>query len=269
MNKLKKILKAIRLLIKQPSLINVILNADTVWDNYVKKNHPKLTQLPVIELDDIVPNFNETLHNFTFLGGGSLPTDIMLLKTLAQQIGDCSYFEIGTWRGESVINVAETAKECFTLNLSKDDMLQMNLSKKYADLHAFFSKDKANITHLFGNSLHFDYEGLNKKFDLIFIDGNHKYSFVKSDTEKVFKHLVKENTIVVWHDYAYNPEKIRSEILAGILDGMPQNLQDNLYHVSNTMCAIYTNKSFKTSAFELPMTPNKVFEVSVKSKKIT
>lgn len=267
MNKFKKLFKTIMLIIKQPSLVNYILNSDEVWNTFVKKKYPTQITLPVIEIDNIIPNFNQTLDNFTFLGGGSLPTDIMLLKALAEQIENCVYFEIGTWRGESVVNVAQTAKDCFTLNLSKEEMLTLNMSKEYATLHAFFSKSKKNITHLYGNSLNFDYKALNKKFDLIFIDGNHTYDFVKSDTKNIFKHLVHENTIVVWHDYAYNPEKIRAEVLAGILDGTPKEFHENLYHVSNTMCAIYTKKKFRSSVFQAIATPNKVFKVIIKSEK--
>ena len=207
------------MLLKKPSLINLITESNDRWEAYLLKKHSKYTELPIIDIQEIIPNFNETLNTFSFLGGGSLPTDIVLLKALCAKIPNCSYFEIGTWRGESVVNVAEVTKECYTLNLSKKEILNLGLSKKYADLHGFFSREKENITHLFGDSLKYDFKSLNKKFDLIFIDGNHKYDYVKNDTQKVFKHLVKDNSIVIWHDYAYHPEKIRSEILAGILDG--------------------------------------------------
>ena len=263
MKKIKKIIKGIILLLKKPSLINNILESDYVWSKYVSNKN-----LPVIAIEKLIPNFNETLNVFSFLGGGSLPTDIMLLKALAKQIENCAYFEIGTWRGESVVNVAENAKECYTLNLSKDEMLRMDLPKEYAKLHGFFSKDKKNITHLLGNSLTYNYQALNKKFDLIFIDGNHKYAYVKNDTKKIFKHLVKENTIVVWHDYAYNPEKIRHEILAGILDALPKKLHKNLYHVSNTMCAIYTTKKLKSIPFQSIVKPNNNFKINIKMNKL-
>jgi len=264
MKKITKLLKAIFLLIKKPSLINHILNNNYVWETYLAKKHASTTTLPVVQINDLIPNFSGTLDVFTYLGGGSLPTDILLLKELSKQINECSYFEIGTWRGESIINVASVAKECYTLNLSKQEMLQLGLSEKYANLHSFFSNKTKNITQLYGNSLDFDFSALNKKFDLIFIDGNHTYKYIKNDTEKVFKHLTHENSIVVWHDYAYNPETIRPEVLSAILDGIPTKLKDNLYHVSNTMCAIYTNKKLKTSLFEYPVTPTKNFKTSIK-----
>ncbi|MFQ3181450.1 MAG: putative O-methyltransferase YrrM [Polaribacter sp.] len=264
MNKFKKILLTIKMLCKKPSLINLIIGSNYRWDEYLLKKHPKTTSLPIVPLEELIPNFNKHLNTFSFLGGGSLPTDIMLLKGLCAKIPNCNYFEIGTWRGESIVNIAEVAKECFTLNLSKQDIYDLKMPKKYADLHGFFSKGKENITHLFGNSLTYDFKGLNKKFDVIFIDGNHTYNFVKNDTEKVFKHLLKAESIVVWHDYAYHPEKVRSEVLAGILDGIPKHFKENLYHVSNTMCAIYINKELKTSVPDFPLKPEKTFKISLK-----
>tara|TARA_R110001583_G_scaffold34847_6_gene116639 strand:+ start:9585 stop:10391 length:807 start_codon:yes stop_codon:yes gene_type:complete len=268
MKKLQKLLKGFQLLFQEPSLINLVLESDLTWKKQLQKKHNSIFSLPVIEVDELIPNFNETLNTFSFLGGGSMPTDILLLKGLAKQIDNCSYFEIGTWRGESVVNVAEAAKDCYTLNLSKEEITALGLPQKYADLHGFFSKDKTNITHLFGNSITFDYKNLNKKFDLIFIDGNHKYDFVKADTQNIFKHLVHENSIVVWHDYAYTPELIRSEVLLGILDGIPSQYKNKLYQVSNSMCAIYTNQKLKTSVFDSIKTPTKKFEINVKIQKI-
>lgn len=266
MSKLLKILQALQLLIKKPSLVNLLLNSEYRWNDYLQRKHPNKQQLSAIQIHQLIPNFNQTLLTWSFLGGGSIPTDIMLLKALAQNIKNCSYFEIGTWRGESVVNVADVAKECYTLNLSKKEIKELQLSEKYAELHGFFSKEKDNITHLFGNSVTYDFKKLNKKFDLVFIDGDHTYEFVKTDTKNIFKHLTHEKTIVVWHDYALHPEKVRSEVLAGILDGIPPNKKDHIYHVSNTMCAIYYPFKIEHNLEEYPIKPNKKFEVTAKIK---
>ena len=141
MNKIQKIIKSLGLLIKNPSLINLIIDSEFYWKKYLQKHQKNKLQLPTANILNLIDDSSE-LNQYTFLGGGSLPTDIILLKSLAKKIPNCSYFEIGTWRGESVINVSETAKECYTLNLSKEDILAERLPQKYADLHGVLSKKK-------------------------------------------------------------------------------------------------------------------------------
>jgi predicted O-methyltransferase YrrM len=144
----------------------------------------------------------------------------------------------------------------------------MGYSEDYIKQYGVLSRRFENIAHLRGDSLDFDFSGLNRTFDLIFIDGDHHYDMVRNDSHKVFTNLVHENTIVVWHDYANSPEQIRYEVMAGILDGTPKQYHDKLYFVSNTLCAIYTRRKLKSSAFVSPVRPEKVFEVNVKSKKL-
>jgi len=268
MKKVIKVIRALTEVIRNPWLLNNILSDDTVWERLIVKKYKLNYGLPLLDINHISPDFSETLNFYAFLDGSSLPTDIALLKSLSKRFEKCNYFEIGTWRGESVINVAENCEECYTLNLSKPEMLSLGLSDRYADLHGFFSKGRENIKHLTGNSLTYDFKGLNKKFDLIFIDGNHHYEYVKNDTEKVFEHLIHDNSIIVWHDYAYTPEKYRPEIMAAILDGTPPEYRKYLYHVSNTMCAVFMRTDFPTTELKTPVTPDKIFKVTIENRVI-
>ncbi len=268
MKKIKKLLRAVAAILKYPWLLNHVLADDTVWISYLKKKHFPEKGLPVVELDSLFPDFSETLNTFAFLDGGSLPTDIALLKLLAGKFPACRYFEIGTWRGESVANVADVASRCFTLNLSKKEMLEKGMDEKYADLHGFFSKGKENITHLEGNSLTFDFAGFNQKFDLIFIDGDHHFETVSSDTKNVFAHLVHDKSIVVWHDYAYQPEKVRPEVYAAIMEGTPPDKRKYLVHVANTICAVFIPEVLETHPLETPVKPRKRFKISIESQKL-
>ncbi len=261
MNKVSKFFRVIAALARQPYLLNKVLEDDSRWLSAVKRAGGKAGGLPVISFTDLLGAGPHELDVYTFLDGGSMVTDLLLLKGLAQKVPDCRYFEIGTWRGESVINVSAVAKICDTLNLSSQEIIEMGLGESYASLHGYLSRGKGNIRHLEGNSATFDFSGLGGPYDLIFIDGDHRYEMVKKDTESVFRHLVHDNSMVVWHDYGFSPEKIRNEVYAGILAGLPASKRGSLYHVSNTKCAVYLPGNWKTHEFITPQEPDYTFTV--------
>ena len=265
MSKLSKLLKALSLIIKQPSLLNKVLDdIDTNRQQVIEKyNIPK--GLKTIDIMHLLPDFNETIVPYCSVDGGSTPFDLGLLKGLAKSKADCSYFEIGTWRGESAANVAIVAKQVVTMNLPDKDMLDMGLDKDYVGLHRFFSEGLKNVTHIQANSQTFDYSSLNQKFDLIFIDGDHHYESVKNDTINAFKLLKDEYSIIVWHDYGNDPSDIRWDVLRGILDGTPDEKHSNLYRVSNTLCAIYTPKLIKAEYVQPFSAPDKFFSITLKA----
>lgn len=264
MNKLGKLSKAFTTLIRKPYLLNNVINDNSEWMRYVIKNHNKHKPLPVVDISDLFEQNAATVKPFAFLDGGCLITDLALLRALASRIKDCEYFEIGTWRGESVANVSTVAKSCYTLNLCQKDIKDKGYPDQYQKEYGALSRGFENIIHLRGNSKDYDFAGLNKKFDLIFIDGDHHYNMVRNDSRRVFSHLVHDDTIVVWHDYAYNPESVRYEVYAGMLDGIPESAHDHLYHVSNTLCAIYSKKPIESREFTSPAHPDKIFDIQMK-----
>jgi predicted O-methyltransferase YrrM len=263
MSKISKTINAFRLIIRNPWLLNKVLNEDENWRAKVDKNYGLESGLPVLHPNELFGDFTETIDPFAFLDGGSLPTDLALLKKLARSIPHCKYFEIGTWRGESVANVATVAETCYTLNLSANEMKAMGLNRRYIDLHGHFSEGISNIHHIYGNTRSFDFQSLNRKFDLIFIDGDHHFEMVKNDTEKVFKHLVHENSVVVWHDYARNPETVRYEVLAGLLHGSPKSIHKYIFHIANTLCAVYLPGKTGGEHLDTPVQPKGSFRIDL------
>ncbi|UOQ80152.1 class I SAM-dependent methyltransferase [Hymenobacter sp. 5414T-23] len=191
-----------------------------------------------------------------------MPTDLALLRALARAIPGCRYFEIGTWRGESAANVAEVAASVHTLNLSAAELRALGLSERYINLHGFFSRPLPNVTHLTGDSATFPMHELGH-FDLLFIDGDHRYEAVRTDTRRVFEHLVGPATTVVWHDASRQPGQPRWEVLAGILDGIPAAAPGHLMQVENTLCAIYTPSPLPTDLPEPLADPMPAFRVTV------
>ncbi|MCP4314384.1 MAG: class I SAM-dependent methyltransferase, partial [Bacteroidetes bacterium] len=174
-------------------------------------------------------------------------------------IKGCRYFEIGTWRGESVANVSSRSSSCYTLSLSDEELRFIGMHEKYISAHRQFSKEIANVTHLRANSMTFDFAALNQKFDLIFIDGDHHHDSIVSDTRNVFQHLVHDQSIVVWHDYGFYPDRVRFEVMAAILDGAGKERSDRIYQVAHTLCAIYTGSEISSEAAEFPADPREYY----------
>lgn len=77
-------------------------------------------------------------------------------------------------------------------------------------------------------------------------------------------------SIIVWHDYGFHTENTRYTTLKGILDGIPEEKHKNLYHVSNTMCAVYIeNLELPTQFTKFPSFPDKKFSIRIKGEKMT
>lgn len=255
MSKISKLFKGIFILIKQPSLINEII--DSSWNRkneFLKKYHLK-HGLNFVYLADLLNKKTAEVKNYSYQGGNSFPTDILLLQNLCEQKNNCNYFEIGTWRGESAIAVADNCEKCYSLNLSNEEMQSIGLETDYINQHELFSKNHPKITHLKGDSKKFDFSPYYGKMDVVFIDGNHHYDFVLSDTKEAYKLLKDESSVIVWHDYTKNGEDIRWEILKAILDGSSKENRMNIYQVKDSLCAIYTKQhivSFPNSFWQAP-----------------
>jgi len=271
MSRSSLILPFFRILLAKPSIILKSLFhtvSNEIKRESVDEKYGMKDGLPCVDLLDLLPGFNTEISPYTFLNGTSTTIDIAALKALAASYKDCTYLEIGSWRGESLSNVSEVSKECVSISLSDKEMREMKFPEKMIGVQRLFSKEKKNIEYIEHNSMTFDFSKLNKKFDLIFVDGDHEYPAVKSDTMNAFKMLKDENSMIVWHDYGTAFESICWPVMAGILDGAPAEKRKNIYHLSNTLCAVYTTKNVKTSKLEYPTIPNKNFRVKISAEKI-
>lgn len=259
----------LKLIIKHPfAVINSGLNVQKE-EYYRSENRKKhgIEQLPTVNICELFPGFGETINNYTYLDGTSLPIDIMLIKSLARSYKNCAYLEIGSWRGESISNVYEVTDDCTAVTLADHEMRAKGKNDDYIRVHGMFSRNLKALKTYEHNSLTFDFTSLNKKFDLIFIDGDHSYEGVLNDTIKTLPLRRDNNSIIVWHDYGYSTEIVRHSVLAGILDGIPREYHKNLYHVSNTLCAAYfEDKTFKTSYTRFPSVPDKIFTIKLTSE---
>ena len=252
MNKVKKLFIAIQRLVKSPALLNLIIDDPEQSKKEVVSKYGLSSGFNELNFFELTANHPLKLPLFSFGGGGSMPTDLLLLCAMANKIKECNYFEIGTWRGESAYNVSHFAAKVFTLNLGSEELKRLNQPQQYIDQIGYFSNKRNNIEHLRGNSFSFDFRPYHQKMDLVFVDGDHRYPAVVNDTKKAFDLIKDKNCCIVWHDYAATPDELRYEVMLGILDGAPEWARKHLYKVSNSLCAIYYPFTTDTKRFEYP-----------------
>ncbi|MGR4864398.1 O-methyltransferase [Caulobacter sp. LARHSG274] len=125
-------------------------------------------------------------------------------------------FEFGTATGKTTYLMARSAPEAriTTITLHPDDLdsgrhektddkaLQTSARRESAFADFLYSGTDAapRIEQLFGDSKAFDETAYLEAFDLIFVDGAHTESYVRSDTQKALAMLAPGGWLV-WHDY--------------------------------------------------------------------
>jgi predicted O-methyltransferase YrrM len=173
------------------------------------------------------------------------------LSTLVKELNPQTIFEIGTYNGFTALHMAVNSPEAcriFTLDLppdydlgkvgntSYDDLLVIKLSQATIN-QRFYKKHplENKISELYGDSASFDFSPYAGKIDIVFIDGNHSFQYVKSDTENAFK-MLSDNGVIVWHDFDFIVHKDVFTYLNQLSKECP------IYSVPHTRFAIYGKK---------------------------
>jgi len=262
--KIGKFMRAIGIVLKNPASLNALLDDETEHERAFKAATGLNDGLPQLRFDDFLPAEGITLEPFAFLSGGSMPTDLALIRLLAKRIDAQNYFEIGTWRGESVMQAAACIPNCYTLNLSVHEMQRRNWDAAYINMHGHFIQNHPNIKRLEGDSRTFDFSTFAGKMDLVFVDGDHHFDSVRSDTRKAFELIQRDKGIILWHDYASEPENVRWNVLRAIWEGTPEECRKHLFAVSNSLCAMYYPIGDLPSEKRVyPANPGKGFRVRI------
>lgn len=176
------------------------------------------------------------------------PMETQILSALVGYFQPATIFEIGTYNGFTTFHFAlNSSPNCriYTLDLppnydvgqlegcSYDDLMVAKLSLKHVTdriYHQF--PERAKIQEIFGDSATFDFSPYHGKIDFMFIDGNHSYGFVKSDTENALK-MLSDRGVLVWHDYDY----IVHRDVFMYLNQLAQ--QYKIYAIPHTRFAVY------------------------------
>ncbi len=188
----------------------------------------------------------------------SLPTqrtpivlESMVLVALVKFFQPRVYFEIGTYLGYEILNIAANTPDTtklFTLDFDKtsfqkasqiphDRELTLRHFSHENQLAFKNSHYERKITQLFGDSTQFDFTPFLSKVDFIYVDGGHDYHTIKSDTDNALKMLPeKKQACIVWHDFGNPP-------LPDVKRFLEEFAQTHtLYHVEKTFLCFYLHQ---------------------------
>ena len=147
--------------------------------------------------------------------GATTDTEAIVLAVLAK--GATSMFEFGTATGRTTYLWARNSPpgaRVTTLTLAPDqvasyrsapgdlDGAQRNaVDESTLTRFLYCGTDvEAKVTQLYGDSKAFDETPYVGHCDLIFVDGSHAVSYVRSDTEKALR-MLSPGGVLLWHDY--------------------------------------------------------------------
>jgi predicted O-methyltransferase YrrM len=221
--------------------------------------------IPRVELDEfddvfaqneLGPTLAAEVH---FIGsgrgvpGGTSDREAWVLAALAR--GRRTLFEFGTATGKTTYLLARNSLDdgrVHTLTLPPDALdryaaggSDSGLAEEKARAESRFTTFlysgtavESKIEQLYGDSKAFDETPWLGKCHLIFVDGSHAYSYVKSDTEKALR-MLAPGGIILWHDYQPLRRSVRDVCRA--LDELAR--ERRLVRLSRTTLVAYRNET--------------------------
>lgn len=120
--------------------------------------------------------------------------ELSVIGGLIRRLRPKRLLEIGTLDGRTTLNMAANAPpdaRIYTL-----DLPGLSSGSYFAG-----TPEAAKITQLRGDSATFDWSPFDGTVDFVFIDADHTYPFVISDSRRTVKLLREGRGTIVWHDY--------------------------------------------------------------------
>jgi predicted O-methyltransferase YrrM len=215
-----------------------------------KKNKTK-NRLPEIELllpeviiEEIFPGINSQTVDLIvaeiFYQPWVLPlTELLTISAICQYLRPDTIFEIGTYIGSTTLFFARNSpvdSKIFTLDLPPSRQAEYGIHKFDVGFRYMGSGYEHKIHQLHGDTMTFDYASYEKSVDLVFIDANHTYDYVKVDTHNAFK-ILKRGGVIIWDDYVWNVRQPGNSGVARLLNEL--SVDKKCFQIAGTRFGIY------------------------------
>lgn len=171
--------------------------------------------IPTVEPEQLFPGLFH--QNISVLDLGSRPSgttfrETYILVSLLKLLGARAIFEFGTSEGRTTLQFAINSPkdaEIFTLDLPADNFSTCfgracpdEASFRRLPVGGLFEQyaECRKIRQFLADSATLNTEPFRDKMDLIFIDGDHSFNYLKSDSQNAFS-MLSPRGVILWHDY--------------------------------------------------------------------
>jgi predicted O-methyltransferase YrrM len=176
--------------------------------------------------------------------------EVIILCMLVRQFQPKRIFEIGTFMGKSTYHLAANSGDeahLFTLDLPETEFSQAIAEIPYdqellregkrQEVGYYYKKSsfRDKVTQLFANSATFDESPYADSMDMVFVDADHSYASVLSDTQKAFRMIAKgaSGKVILWHDL--RPHSAVERAIVELCD------RRKTFHIKDTALGIYVS----------------------------
>lgn len=168
----------------------------------------------------------------------------LVVAAICARVECRTFFEFGTYLGRTALTVARTNPETtiYTLDLPSleaAETVELELTDAYLFTDWNRGRDyqgtpeQERIHALFGDSATFDFSPYHGTVDVVYVDGSHSYTYVKSDTENALR-MISPTGTVLWDDYPHYPG------VYAYLNELAPTLDRPLMHIQGTRLVAYS-----------------------------
>jgi predicted O-methyltransferase YrrM len=179
--------------------------------------------------------------------------ELLTVAALCRHLMPRRVFEIGTYTGSTTLLMAMNTPDDATIaTLDLPPATPLADDAKGGQTPTFTAGSayrgtihERKITQLYGDSRTFDFSPWFGTIDLVLVDANHTYPFVKADSTTAFK-LIRAGGVIVWDDYVWSPEYPECAGVAEYLHELRKST--TCYHIAGTRLAAYFDRTRRPGA---------------------
>lgn len=182
-----------------------------------------------------------------------------IIIALLKRVNPQTILEIGTYRGDTTHLLSQhfPQSDIYTIGLTQKYVREEKtpLEKKWLrggttlteEENGKSCEEDSNVTIIVGDSRDQKvWDDIPQAIDAVFVDGNHYYDYVLTDTIKAY---TKEPSLIIWHDYR-DPSKVegfyRENVTQAVLD--LSSLLSPIYYVWGTKLAFWGKENMDVSS---------------------